>query len=113
MAKESSGKQYNWLIAIAVVSLALFPILFVQGKYEGADDRSSAAIQELDKNYQPWVKPILNPASCEIQTFLFAAQAAIGAGTLGYIIGLYKGRYKGRSQRQPVNPDQLLDRSPE
>jgi cobalt/nickel transport protein len=101
MAKESSGKQYNWLIAIAVVSLAIFPILFVQGKYEGADDRAANEIQALNQNYQPWIKPILEPASGEIETFLFAAQAAIGAGTIGYVIGLYK----GRSQRQDINPD--------
>jgi cobalt/nickel transport protein len=101
MTKESSGKPYNWLIAIAVVSLALFPILFVQGKYEGADDRSSSAIQELDKDYKPWFKPLLEPASGEIETFLFASQAALGAGTIGYVIGLYK----GRSQRQDSNSD--------
>jgi cobalt/nickel transport protein len=109
---KQHDKQHNWLIAIAVLSLAFFPIFFIKGEYQGADDRSEAAIKSANADYHPWFEPILKPASGEIETFLFATQAALGAGTIGYIIGLYKGRSQGQSQVQnPQNP--LDDRSPD
>jgi cobalt/nickel transport protein len=103
-------KQHNWLLAIAVVSLAAFPLFFVRGgAYEGADDRAEGAIKELNKSYEPWFQPVLKPVSGEVETFLFATQAALGAGTIGYVIGLYKGRTKernaiDRSSVEPVEP---------
>ncbi len=106
-AKQHS-RQHNWLIAIAVLSLAFFPIFFVKGEYQASDERSEAAIKEVNRQYQPWFEPILKPASGEIETFLFSTQAALGAGTIGYIIGLYKGR--SQAQKQPKSQD---DRSPD
>lgn len=103
---SSTQKQYNWLLLVAVVGLAAFPLFFVRGgAYEGADDRAEGAIKEINASYTPWFDPVLKPASGEVETFLFATQAALGAGTIGYIIGLYKGRTQ--QQRSSTN-----DRSP-
>lgn len=111
MSKPSTQqpKQYNWLLAIAVIILALFPMLFVRGEYKGADDRSGDAIKEINPDYKEWFKPILEPASGEIETFLFATQAALGAGVIGYVIGRYKGRAEtlsNQSQKQQPPDDQ-------
>jgi cobalt/nickel transport protein len=105
---QQHSQQHNWLIAIAVLSLAFFPIFFIKGEYQGADDRAEEAIKSANADYHPWFEPILKPASGEIETFLFATQAALGAGTIGYIIGLYKGR--SQAQKQPKSQD---DRSPD
>lgn len=90
----------NWLMLAGVVVLALGPILILQGKEFGATDaNNSTAIQEIQPNYKPWFEPVIKPAGPEVQTFLFAAQAGIGAGLMGYVLGLYKGRSERRNQR--------------
>jgi cobalt/nickel transport protein len=73
-------------IAIIVGSL----IIGSKGSFGGADDKIQENIMELDKNYKPWVKHIWQPPSAEIESFLFAFQAAVGAGFIGYYIGRKK-----------------------
>lgn len=89
--KRSIARQ-NWLLAIAVISLTAFPLVFVRGQFNGSDGQAQEAIQEIHPTYQPWFKPLFEPASSEIASLLFATQAAIGAGVIGYVIGWYKGR---------------------
>lgn len=89
--KRSLVRQ-NWLLVLAVVSLTAFPLVFVRGQFNGSDSQAQGAIQESHPTYQPWFKPLFEPASSEIASLLFATQAAIGAGVIGYVIGLYKGR---------------------
>ncbi len=91
MQKNSSGKQ-NWLLAIAVIVLAVIPLAFVRGKYAGSDDRAQGAIKELSPDYKPWFKHLFEPPSGEVESLLFASQAALGAGVIGFVIGFYRGR---------------------
>ena len=42
---------------------------------------------ELNPDYEPWFEPILEPASGEVESLLFALQAAIGAGVVGFVLG--------------------------
>jgi cobalt/nickel transport protein len=93
--------QHNWRLAIAVILLAVFPLVFVKGEYTGSDNQGEQAIGEIQPGYEPWVKPLFEPASGEIEGLLFASQAALGSGVIGYVIGLYK----GRSQRQKPADD--------
>ena len=89
---KSSLVQQNWLLAIAVIALAVIPLIFVKGEYGGADGQAEEAIAEIQPTYEPWFQPFFEPASGEIESLLFSSQAAIGAGVIGYAIGLYKGR---------------------
>ncbi len=91
MNKSSSTRQ-NWYLAIAVMSLAVIPLIFVRGEYGGADGQAEEAIAEIQPTYEPWFQPFFEPPSGEIESLLFSSQAAIGAGIIGYAIGLYKGR---------------------
>lgn len=88
--------RQNWYIAIAVIALAVIPLIFVRGEYGGADGQAEEAISEVNPNYEPWFQPFFEPASGEIESLLFASQAAIGAGVIGYAIGLYKGRNQNK-----------------
>lgn len=81
----------GWLL-LAVIALAIFPLLFVRGEYGGADGEAEAAIATLAPDYEPWFNPIWQPVSGEVESLLFVAQAAMGAGIVGYVIGLYQGR---------------------
>lgn len=92
-------KRYqNWLMMVAVIVLVALPLWVVQkpatgpdGKvveiFRGADDQAKDVIGKIAPGYQPWFKPIMEPPSGEIGSLLFALQAALGAGFIGYYLG--------------------------
>lgn len=83
----------NLLILAAVVLLAIIPLFLVQdSEFGGADGLAQEAVGELAPEYVPWFQPLLEPPGAETESLLFALQAAIGAGVIGYAIGFYKGR---------------------
>ncbi len=91
----------SWLLIGGVIALALGPLMVLQGHQFGATDGNFVtAIEENHPNYQPWFKPVIKDSGPEVQTFLFAAQAGIGAGVAGYILGLYKGRSERREKNE-------------
>lgn len=92
--KHPSMKYQNWLLTIAVVGLAIFPLVFVRGEFTGSDGQAEAAIGDIQPDYQPWFQPFFEPPSGEVESLLFASQAALGAGIMGYVIGLYRGRHE-------------------
>jgi cobalt/nickel transport protein len=90
----------NWLLLGGVAILAILPFIVARnGEFAGADDQASKIVTEIKPDYEPWFQPILQSPSSEVQTFLFATQAALGAGVLGYVIGLYKGRTEHRKNQ--------------
>ena len=81
------------LLLMLVIGLALLPMFFLKNaEFAGADKLATAAISEIAPNYIPWITPLWTPPSGEIESLLFAAQAALGAGVMGYFLGLWKGR---------------------
>ncbi|MBD2251923.1 energy-coupling factor ABC transporter substrate-binding protein [Nostoc parmelioides] len=87
----------NWLLIGGVIALAVLPLIFVRGaEFTGADGQAEKAISEVKPGYEPWFKPLFEPPSGEVESLLFSSQAALGAGIIGYAVGLYK----GRSQQQ-------------
>ena len=101
-------KRYqNLLMMIAVVVLVAIPLWMVQkpapgpdGKeveiFRGADDQAKDVIGKLAPEYKPWFKPLMEPPSGEIGSLLFALQAALGAGFIGYYLGMSVARAKMR-----------------
>lgn len=93
-------KRYqNILMMIAVILLVALPLRMVKkpapgadGKgveiFRGADDQAKDVITKIAPGYQPWFKPLLEPPSGEIGSLLFALQAALGAGFIGYYLGV-------------------------
>ena len=80
--------QRNLILILLVVVLAAIPLwLCRDAEFGGADGAAEELIQELDPDYEPWFSPILEPASGEIESMLFALQAAIGAGVVGFVLG--------------------------
>ena len=87
----------NWWLLGIVATLSFAPVVIFQGReFKATDSRNQAAIEELRPGYKPWFQPLLKPSGGEIETFLFATQAAIGSGVTCYILGLYKGRTERR-----------------
>ncbi len=91
-SSQSNRGWNNWLLISAVVVLAIAPLIFVKGEYGGADGEAQEAITKIEPEYKPWFQPVFEPPSGEIESLLFSSQAALGAGLIGYSIGLYRGR---------------------
>ncbi|MBE1441762.1 energy-coupling factor ABC transporter substrate-binding protein [Paenibacillus sp. OAS669] len=86
----------NMQILAAVVLLAALPLLLVKGDFGGADDAAEEVIKSLHPSYEPWFSSFIEPPP-ETESMLFALQAALGAGFIGYTIGLFKGRATKRN----------------
>ncbi|HSA50290.1 MAG TPA: energy-coupling factor ABC transporter substrate-binding protein [Yinghuangia sp.] len=91
--------KINLLLVLAVLLLACLPLVLGLGDDEeepftGSDAQAETAITENDPDYEPWFSPIYEPPSGEIESGLFAAQAAIGAGVVGYFLGVVRTRRK-------------------
>lgn len=85
----------NLLLLLLIVGIAVFPLIFNSGAdFEGADDQGGDVIGEIDPDYEPWAEPLWEPPSGEVESLLFSLQIAIGAGTIGYILGTLKEKRK-------------------
>ena len=89
----------NLILLAAAMILALIPLFMTFEKEEifgGADAEAQTAITEIRPDYQPWFSAIWEPPSQEIESLLFMLQAALGAGLLGYYLGLRRGEARGQ-----------------
>ncbi|WP_285705528.1 energy-coupling factor ABC transporter substrate-binding protein [Microtetraspora sp. NBRC 16547] len=91
----------NLLLLAAVAALAVLPLAMGAGEgreepFAGADAQAEAAIGELAPHYKPWFASLYEPPSGEIESALFALQAAVGAGFLGYYFGVARTRNRLR-----------------
>ncbi|MBD0381646.1 energy-coupling factor ABC transporter substrate-binding protein [Paenibacillus sedimenti] len=85
------SRTLNIFLFIIVVLLAVLPLAFVNGEFGGADNAAEQLIQTLHPSYEPWFSSLFElPA--ETESMLFALQAAIGAGFIGFAIGYFKGK---------------------
>ena len=106
--KSTQKRTQNILLILGVIVLALLPLWIVERPaagpdgevaiFGGADDQAKNLIGEINPEYQPWFESLIEPASGEIASMLFALQAAIGAGFIGYYIGV--GRTRERMRRE-------------
>jgi cobalt/nickel transport protein len=91
----------NWLLVVGVIALGVVPVIIVKGEYAGSDDKGTAAITSIQPGYKPWFKSVIKLPSTEIESLMFATQAALGAGVVGFVIGLYRGRTLAQERREP------------
>lgn len=87
------------LLLAAAGLIAVLPLTWPgdgDATFRGSDERALALIADLDPDYRRWAAPLWEPPSSEIASLLFALQAALGAGVLGYYLGLRRGATKPR-----------------
>lgn len=93
--KKSNFALMNLLLLLLVVVISVVPLFIAKGaEFGGADGEAEVAITEIATDYEPWFEPLIEPASGEIESLLFALQAAGGAAVLAYGFGYLKGRSK-------------------
>ncbi|SHE48469.1 energy-coupling factor ABC transporter substrate-binding protein [Desulforamulus putei] len=87
----------NLLLLAVVVALSVLPLFMTHdAEFGGADGQAEEAIAEINAGYQPWFQPLWEPPSGEIESLLFALQAAVGAGFIGYYFGFRQGKRSGK-----------------
>ena len=96
---KATGKNRKILITVSlilmVMGLTVVPFIIAKNaEFNGSDNKAKDAINELDPNYKPWFSSFWTPPSSEMESFLFALEAAIGAGIIGYGLGYMKGKSK-------------------
>lgn len=99
----SRNAKINALLLLVVAALAVLPLALGLGDHKeepftGADAEAETAITEIEPAYEPWFSPLYEPPSGEIESALFALQAALGAGVLAYYFGLHRGRRQGEER---------------
>ncbi|HIJ94531.1 MAG TPA: energy-coupling factor ABC transporter substrate-binding protein [Desulfuromonadales bacterium] len=104
-------KRYqNLMLLIAALALVVLPLWMVKksapgpdGKqlqvFSGADDKAKNLIGTISPGYKPWFSPLLEPPG-ETGSLLFALQAALGAGFIGYWYGCSKTRAELNQTRE-------------
>jgi len=93
--KSNNMLKKNLILAFLVVAIAVIPLLFLKNAtFTGSDDQAKKEITKIDANYKPWFSSIWKPPSAEIESLLFALQAAIGSGVVCYFFGYSKGKAK-------------------
>jgi cobalt/nickel transport protein len=89
-------------IVLTVIAVGIFVLaLVIDAQRPGEDERfggtDAAATEQIEQDnpdYEPWFSPLYAPTGGEIESGLFALQAALGAGVLGYALGALNERRK-------------------
>ena len=104
----SRSALVNWLLVLAVVVIAVVPLVFIGSDTEfgGADGVAVEQIEADNPGYEPWFAPLFEPEA-ETASTLFAVQAALGAGFLGYLFGVLNTR------RRLARPAVVTDAQPD
>ena len=87
------------LVGVLVGSFLLAPP-GAGGAFTGSDAVATALL--TDAGVRPWFAPLFTPGSTELEAGLFALQAALGGGVLGYALGRLHGRVRPRPERRPA-----------
>ncbi|KZX14483.1 cobalt transport protein CbiN [Methanobrevibacter cuticularis] len=96
-------RNVNVILIILVIVIAILPLVMYsglgedEGYFGGSDNEAGAVVEE--SGYVPWYESIWEPPSGEIESLLFALQAAIGAIIIGYFFGYWKAESKYRKDK--------------
>lgn len=100
VTKKSNSIKLTVILLLLVLAIIIVPLVVQKGaEFGGADGEAESVITEINPNYEPWFSSIIEPASGEIESLLFASQAAFGAGIIGYYIGTTRTKKKMRDER--------------
>lgn len=105
MSKTNETKGSSTALILVIVALVIFALPFFiveppeDGEaFAGTDSVATEVLEDTD--YEPWFEPLWEPGSGEIESGIFAMQAALGGGVLGYALGALKNR---RRDNQPAH----------
>ncbi len=111
-------RKTNLFIVAALLGMTIFPLWWVTGMepaagtewFGGSDRQAQDMILALAPGYSAWFEPLWKPASGEIESLLFALQAALGAGFIGYWFGVSVTRQHLRQSQPARLPEPIQSR---
>lgn len=60
--------------------------------FPGSDSQATELVADENPDYSVWFEPVFTPPSGQIESGLFALQAALGGGVFGYVVAALRGR---------------------
>ncbi|MFA6372707.1 MAG: energy-coupling factor ABC transporter substrate-binding protein [Methanothrix sp.] len=92
------------LLTLGVIVLFIAAFAYVSStqnhEWGGADGQAEDVISHLTGGtYIPWFQSFYTPPSGEIESLLFALQAAIGSLIIGYFLGYYRALAKVKADK--------------
>ena len=88
-------------LVAAACAIAVFSLIYgtgAGGAFEGADGQAEGTIGEVSPQYEPWLEPLVPELPGEVESGLFALQAGIGGGIVGYGLGVLRTRTRLRRE---------------
>ena len=101
----------NLGLLAAMLALFVVPLVLHLGvgstpagqAYGGTDTAAQGTVERVDPGYRPWFESFFTP-SPEVESGLFALQAALGAGALGFALGRLSARRGPRAASPAAVP---------
>ena len=94
-------KLNKWGVIAGLIALVLlFCIPFYTAPAESEFGGTDSTVTKIlkGKDVEPWFEPIAPPAGDEVESGLFAMQAALGSGIMFYCLGRMAGRRKAEKE---------------
>lgn len=88
-------------LGLVLATIAIFVVALVvglsQGEFVGTDSAATDEITASDPSYTPWFTGFWSQPGGEVESGLFALQAALGAGVLGFVLGSYRSKRRAEA----------------
>ncbi|MFZ5647635.1 MAG: energy-coupling factor ABC transporter substrate-binding protein [Bacillota bacterium] len=89
--EKQAGK--NIILGALAIALVIFPMVLNHGsEFKGTDSQAEEIISNIKPGYSQWFQSLWKPPGGEVESLIFALQAAIGSGFIGYYMGFKKGK---------------------
>lgn len=88
------ASRWRWALGLAaLVALIVVSVMLSASGLPGTDDAATEAVAAT--GHEPWAHSLTEPDEAQ-EVALFALQAGLGAGVLGYLLGLLRERHTDR-----------------